>query len=352
MKTGQCRCGNRVYFNNTHCLKCQSTLGYCTTCKSLSSFTVRGESAVCDHCESRLHPCSNQAHHVCRSFNPKPSTLCEWCSFTDVIPNLSDASKVRRWAVAESAKRRLLWQLRDLSFPPFAADTGSTHPLRFEFKESVVDADGNKVDVTTGHQDGLITLDLAEADSVHRESMRVQLGEPQRTLIGHMRHEVGHYIDWSWASRVAKQEYCELFGDPDQVDYSQAMQRHYNEGPPTDWAERHVSAYATMHPWEDFAETVNAYLDMLAIAETANELGGKMIDLSAEADPKKLVAQVLAKVIEVSEYNFDLGLPALLPEKLSDVAVSKIAYVHRLRSAKLPSGSRALSRETLSHSAA
>ena len=167
---------------------------------------------------------------------------------------------------------------------------------------------------------------------MHREKLRVQLDEPQRTLIGHLRHEVGHYIDWSWASRRAADEYHALFGDPEKVNYAGAMKRHYDEGPPKIWADNHVSAYATMHPWEDFAETVNVYLDIMAIAVTAVDLGNRNLDLSAGADAYDLVSSILKIVVEVSEYNFDLGLLPLLPEQLPLPVMKKLAYVHSLRS--------------------
>jgi hypothetical protein len=279
--------------------------------------------------------CNNQRHGVCGSYNAGRDTFCRWCEFTDIIPALSQPSIVNRWAKMEAAKRRLLHQLEDLCLPPYIADTATTHPLRFAFREDAVGKDGQKKPVTTGHQNGLITINLAEADSVHREQVRVQLGEPQRTIIGHMRHEVGHYIDWAWASRVAADEYHQLFGDPAKFDYSVAMKRHYEMGPPLNWADNHVSAYATMHPWEDFAETVNVYLDIMAIATTANDIGGQQFDLSVDADPTSLVRSVLQIVVEVSEYNFDLGLTPLLPERLPPAVIEKLCCIHRLRSDSL-----------------
>ncbi len=232
----------------------------------------------------------------------------------------------------ETAKRRLLVQLEELRLPPFVDDVASTHPLRFEMLEATTGTNGETRDVVTGHRDGVITINMAEADSVHRERIRVQLREPQRTLVGHMRHEAGHYIDWAWATPVAGDRYRQLFGDPNSLDYNACLQRHYDQGPPADWANGFVSAYATMHPWEDFAETVNVYLDVMAIATTANDIGRHQLDISSSADPKKLVAAVLAIVVEVSEYNFDLGLAPLLPERLSPRVIDKLAYVHALRS--------------------
>ncbi|MEZ6091953.1 MAG: putative zinc-binding metallopeptidase [Pirellulaceae bacterium] len=244
---------------------------------------------------------------------------------------MATSENVDRWAALETAKRRLLVQLDELSLPPFADDLQKSHPLRFAFLENQVDANGNEQLVTTGHHEGLITINVAEADSVHRERLRVEFDEPQRTLIGHMRHEVGHYIDWSWASRVAADRYHELFGDPSEVPYSEALQKHYDSGPPKDWASTYVSAYASMHPWEDFAETVNAYLDVMAIATTANDMERRKLDLSPEADAIELVTSVLTIVVEVSEFNFDLGLKPLLPERLAPAVVEKLAFVHSLR---------------------
>ncbi len=332
MKTGRCRCGNRIFFNNHRCLTCDAVLGHCLPCGSLTSFSDDKQSSICDTCGTVVHACTNQSHGVCNSFNKSPNTLCRFCEFTSVIPPLKQPESVRRWAMMESAKRRLLSQLEDLSLPPFIDDVQQTHPLSFEFLENSVDACGQTKNVTTGHEHGLITINLAEADSVHRERLRVDLGEPQRTLIGHMRHEIGHYIDWSWACRMAADEYRALFGDPDSIDYSEAMKRHYDEGPPSNWANHYVSAYATMHPWEDFAETVNVYLDIMAIATTATELGQSELDLSATADAGQLVSSVLKIVVEVSEYNFDLGLMPLLPERIPPAVIEKLAYVHALRS--------------------
>ncbi|TWU58260.1 putative zinc-binding metallopeptidase [Rubripirellula reticaptiva] len=331
MKTGSCRCGNRIFFNNTLCLSCRATVGRCVPCGALTSFTARNDSSACDACGTAAFPCRNQRYRVCHSFITAPNELCRWCKFTKVIPSLNRPNSVARWAAMESAKRRLLVQLDQLGLPPFIDKLIETHPLAFEFREDSVDMNGQQQKVTTGHESGLVTINLAEADSVHRERLRVQLGEPQRTLIGHMRHEVGHYIDWAWASRIARDEYQRLFGEPNSVDYGQAMCRHYEQGPPADWSTRHVSAYATMHPWEDFAETVNVYLDIMAIATTANEIGGRSLDLSPTADPSQLVAGVLEIVVEVSEYNFDLGLAPLLPEKLHTAVLEKLAYVHCLR---------------------
>lgn len=331
MKTGICRCGNRIFFNNTACLACEAKLGRCVCCGELTSVTITRNQVTCDGCNRQVFACTNQQHDMCNSLIQREGELCRWCQFTSIVPDLSVEGNERHWAALEVAKRRLLIQLDQLGLPPFVDGVNITHPLTFQFLADSVDASGEQKKVMTGHENGTITINIAEADSVQRERTRVNLDEPQRTLIGHMRHEVGHYIDWSWASRVDAVGYHNLFGDPNSVDYSEAMQRHYDHGPPANWADEHVSQYATMHPWEDFAETVNAYLDIMAIATTANDQGSLSFDLSPSGDAAKIIEEVLKIVIKVSEYNFDLGLAALLPERLSAPVVEKLAYVHSLR---------------------
>ncbi|TWT52364.1 putative zinc-binding metallopeptidase [Allorhodopirellula solitaria] len=331
MKTGTCRCGRRIFFNNHSCLACEAILGRCDECRSLTSFTSHGEHAECDVCHTSVHACENQNFHVCRSYVSDADKLCQWCQFTAVTPDTSIPQQVSQWATMESAKRRLLLELHRLSLPPYVDNLTESHPLSFLFLADTVDEQGNEKRIITGHDQGVITINLAEADSVHRERTRVELGEPQRTLIGHMRHEVGHYIDWAWAMQVDPEGYHALFGDPQAIDYSQAMDHHYQNGAPENWAENHVSAYATMHPWEDFAETANLYLDIMAIATTANDQDRAHFDLSPQADMPKLVNEILQIVVEASEYNCDLGLAPLLPEQLPPAVIEKLAYVHSLR---------------------
>lgn len=285
----------------------------------------------CNACGAHVVACPNRDSSACNSLVRQAGELCHFCLFTEVLPDFSDAANMQRWVELERAKRRLLLQLKELALPPYVGNIEATHSLRFRFLANMRQEDGSEEIVYTGHADGVITINVLEADSVHRESTRVALGEPQRTLIGHMRHEVGHYLDWCYASRVAADEYRELFGDPAQ-DYEAAKSKHYQQGPLADWQTRFVSPYATMHPWEDFAETVNAYLDVTAIAETANDQDLACIDISPQADTTDMINAALEIAISVSEFNLDLGIPALLPESLSPAVIDKLAFVHRLRS--------------------
>lgn len=340
MKTGTCRCGNRIFFANVQCVGCEATLGRCNECKSLASFSAKTDGWQCDLCDAVVQSCNNRSRGACNSLNAATGTYCRWCEFTTTVPNLQVPQNVPRWAALEAAKRRVLLELESLGLPPFAGSIGQAYPLRFQFLEDSVGQSGRLETTMTGHEQGLITINLQEADSVQRERLRVQFGEPQRTLIGHIRHEVGHYIDWSLASRVTADEYRQLFGNPHAIDYQQALRTYYEQGAPADWETKFVSQYAAAHPWEDFAETVNLYLDLMAIAVTANDqdlgkLGLGTLDLDFTSDAEQLVLAVLKVVVMVSEFNYDLGLPPLLPERLSPAVMDKLRFVHSLRNPAL-----------------
>lgn len=289
--------------------------------------------SACDQpgCGQIVVPCTNRIQAACTSYiSGSTPALCEWCQFTSLIPDLDVAPNVTRWITLEAAKRRLLAELEQLGLPPYIDQMRSQYPLTFRFAAPTL-INGIVQPVVTGHAEGEITINAEEADSDRREATRVALGEPQRTLIGHMRHEIGHYIDWSYAWRIAKESYIELFGDPLAQDYEQAKQRHYASGAPADWPTKFVSAYASMHPWEDFAETVNAYLDLMAIAETARDQKLGDIDTTHAAEMSRIIQLTLPVAVAISEFNTDLGLQALLPEQLSQAAVRKLSFVHSLR---------------------
>src|SRR4051794_14290464 len=217
----------------------------CPTCGSLAPF----ESLGCVHCGSELafdwavrelavltEPCRNRRGLGCNGQAPDG-----WCASCLLTRRRSEAAAVReRLSRAEQAKRRLLLTLLDLRLPVRSWREGAGG-LGFDLLDST------SAPVTTGHVDGIITLDLAEADSVHREQVRVHLDEVYRTVLGHLRHEVGHYYDAVLVQD--RSAYRALFGD-ETASYSDALDRHYASGAPADWATSYVSAYATMHPYE------------------------------------------------------------------------------------------------------
>jgi len=242
---------------------------------------------------------------------------------TTVIPDLSIEGNLEKWRRLETAKQRVLYAL-DLIGMPFRNDPASeARAVQFEFRSD------NTAPVATGHNDGCIVININEADSVNREIARVQFGEPQRTLVGHFRHELGHYF-WD---RLVKfngqrlQEFQSLFGDYRQLDYGQALNNYYQNGPADNWAANFVSAYSTMHPWEDFAEIFATYLDMWSVLDTAKHFGM----VSGGADNFEAMLKRYSEVgIMANELNRDIGLLDLVPEVFTQKVAEKLRFVHRL----------------------
>jgi hypothetical protein len=213
--------------------------------------------------------------------------------------------------------------------------------LAFRFLEST-----ETEPVMTGHDHGVITLNIAEADGSFRENMREKLGEAYRTVLGHLRHEIGHYY-WDKLvepspERLAR--FREVFGD-ERASYEAAIQRHYDEGPPPNWQASYISAYASMHPWEDWAETWAHYLHMTDTLETARTYGlavsapGVTGDRErvhvAAVDPSEfddLTNSWYALTFALNGLSRSMGLPDLYPFAVSDAARAKIGFVHDLLS--------------------
>ena len=271
-------CDQLVFFENTVCVKCGNTLAYLPDLGDMGSLNPAGAGlwrSPLPRAEGRLYRlCDNYTqHNVCNWVvrDDDPNTLCQSCRLTRVIPDLSRPGNKESWYKLEVAKRRLVYSLLALGCPVESKYDEPQRGLAFEFLADPV-ANGASP-VLTGHDDGVITLNVAEADDVERERRRVRLHEPYRTLLGHFRHEVGHYY-WD---RLIKDsplidDFRERFGDERQ-DYAQALQQHYDQGPRIDWQQQFVSAYASVHPWEDWAETWAHYLHMTDTLETAAACG-------------------------------------------------------------------------------
>jgi hypothetical protein len=224
----------------------------------------------------------------------------------------------------------LLYQLRDLGLP-----------IGDELAFDLLSSRGGPV--TTGHADGVITIDLAESDDAQRERRRTDLGEPYRTLLGHFRHEIGHYY---WPMLIERtdglESWRQLFGD-ERRDYGSALKRHYEDGPPEDWAERYVSTYATMHPWEDWAETFAHYLhirDTLQTASAYRMIVAGPVEAADESliavpvdDPgargfDEIVEEWLPLTYALNAINRSMGQDDLYPFTLAPTVIEKLAFVH------------------------
>jgi hypothetical protein len=296
-----------------------------------------------DQCGAELAKCNNYVvENVCnRCLSATPSghtstaPLCDSCRLTIVIPDMSIPGNREKWYRLEVAKRRLLYLLELLQLPYGGAADGISPPLSFDFKSDDVPVEGvwrtmTTERVYTGHQDGKITINIREADDVGREKLRVDLHEAHRTLAGHFRHEIGHYY---WQMLVAgrrEEEFKERFGDPRQPSYGESLETYYRDGPPADWQARFVSAYAAMHPWEDFAETFALYLDMAEVLDTASHtaLASGYDVRTMELD--EMIATYLELGVAANELNRSMGLVDLVPELLTPAVCDKLAFVHQL----------------------
>ncbi len=312
-----------MFFENTVCLRCSTPLRFVP--ERLSLVAMEGD--------ARWFDCANRELAGCNWVADAAGALCWSCRLTRTRPRDSDLGGLDAFVVAERAKRRALVQLMELGVP--GLQQGS---LAFDLLSS------DRESVTTGHADGVVTIDLAESDDARREARRAQLGEPYRTMLGHLRHELGHYLqplliqgDDAWAACRRR------FGD-ERVDYTEALERHYAQGPPLDWEQRHVSAYAAMHPWEDWAETFAHYLHITDTLETAGEFGVVVggarsvhFDDSLTAVPSPDPGeQEFAAIVEswlplscaLNAISRSMGRDDLYPFALAPVVVEKLAFVH------------------------
>ena len=278
---------------------------------------------TCQHCEASLIKCHNETHAVCNATLPESEVestggLCKYCRLNQTIPSLEIDGHAEKWTRLEHAKRRVLRDLVRCGLPI----THDEWPLKFDFLAAT-----ENQPVSTGHADGLITIDIAEADSVVRERNRVQFGEPQRTLVGHFRHELGHYHWQCMVQGDTLTAFRELFGDETDPSYGDAKDKYYRDGPQPDWPSRFVSAYASMHPWEDFAETFAMYFDLRALMATAHEFDRVKVRVKA-TDFDGMMDAIAEIGLAVNEMNRDLGLLDLIPEVFHEPVKEKLRFVH------------------------
>ncbi len=344
MKLTLCRdCGAMLHFEHCACLECGTPLGFLPGDLYLTSVVTRPDGTV----EPVSRPgepwkrCANAEDALCNWLLPADSdeTFCLGCRLNRTIPNLTVPENLPLWREVEAAKRRLVYALLRFGLPIISWKDDPERGLAFDF---LADTEDEKF--LTGHAGGLITINIAEADSVERERRRVALREPLRTMLGHLRHEAAHYY---WGLLVTSDDRLALsrrvFGD-DSEDYGDALQRYYRDGPPADWWDRHVSEYASAHPYEDFAETWTHYLHMVDTLDTAASfgiavdptVGGARFAAQVPDDPYRsdfvgdLVRPWRPMTVAVNGLNRSMGQPDLYPFFLSPTAIEKIGVVHLL----------------------
>ena len=351
----RCRCGRPVFFRNSVCLACQTPLGYEPTQARVIPMDPGQEANVFVPANAppgqagQYVRCANFASAAeCNWLIPQSQaangvTLCQACRLNRTIPDLSNPENQELWRRIETAKRRLVSQLIALKLP-VASKVGEDpeRGLAYDFLRS----HPTEPRVLTGHDCGLITINLEEADDPTRERTRKSMGEPYRTLLGHFRHEVGHYY---WDRLVDHTNWLDpyraLFGDERQ-DYDEAVKAHYQNGAPPDWGVHFVSAYASTHPWEDWAETWAHYLHMVDTADTAASFGIDLTKIGLETEPfgtdvlwkqdmgeegqafLPLVNDWVGLTAVMNEMSRSMGQPDFYPFVLSRNVVTKLHFIH------------------------
>jgi hypothetical protein len=346
MKLFACQsCGQALYFENTACHSCGRPLGFMPEDGVLSALEADdGRYRALAEPKRRYRACANVAYGSCNWMIrvDDSNIFCFACRHNRTIPNLSDPGNLARWRKIEIAKHRLFYTLLNLHLP-LATKAEDDAGLAFDFLSDPAEPSPDAAAVMTGHLNGLITINLAEADDAERERRRGNMNEPYRTLLGHFRHEIGHYY-WDRLVRhgAAIEDFRALFGDERQ-DYGAALQAHHHSGPPPDWPERYISAYASAHPWEDFAETWAHYFHMVDTLETARAFGLNLhpgdagrANLSAAidfdphvADIDRLIDAWLPLTFAINSINRSMGQPDLYPFVLVPAVIVKLAFIRR-----------------------
>lgn len=346
-------CAARIFFENLQCLQCGSLLAYDPAQRTMVKLDDDQPSQVCGNREglqcnwlvdaaqdvpviAAQEPSTDETTHQ------QPLVLCACCAYTRTIPPQTDAENRLSLFKLEQAKRYLFYSLLELQLPTPARTTDPDKGLAFDF---LVQQPGQAA-VMTGHADGVITINASEADDAQREQRRVVLNEPYRTVLGHLRHEVGHFY---WDTLVANSEFLqpfrELFGD-EQVDYQAALRAHYARSDTNQWRDEYISYYASAHPWEDWAESWAHYLHIFDALDTAHAWRIGLLDMAEAEDhaPEfdSLVGlsdsafreTLIKKWLPLSQYLNascrSLGEPDAYPFVMPARVIDKLAFIHRL----------------------
>ena len=354
MKLFKCdHCGQPVYFENTFCVKCDALLGFDPermdlvairpTADNDNSYELFSAEAIVALSAPRYKYCINKQHNVCNWLLPDniEAEYCIACNLNHTIPNLSQPDHWEKWAQIEVAKHRLVYSLLRFKLPVISKFQDEDNGIAFDFMADE-NKEGNKR-LLTGHDNGLITLNIAEADDAIREMARRQMDEVYRTLLGHFRHEIGHYY-WDRLIRDTNRLplFRQLFGD-DTIDYAEALKQHYNKVDSDSWKETFISVYASAHPWEDWAETWAHYLHIVDTLETAYSFGVTLspraadnnemsttinIDPYATANFDDIIERWVPLSFVMNSLNRSMGMKDSYPFVINEAVKQKLNFIH------------------------
>lgn len=357
MKIFSCNCEHqaKLFYESVQCTACGRLTGFCPDRITVIGFDsgVKPGFWIDPTTQSQYRQCTNYSQQqVCNWMIPADETaeFCRACRLNEVIPDLSLPQNLEYWHELEIAKRRALYTILELQLPLASKLEDPEHGMMFRFMTDHEPASefteplNGQPKVMTGHDGGIITINLAEADDIARTRIRIKLGESYRTLLGHMRHEIGHYYWYRLVENNSRalQRVRELFGD-ENIDYSVELKRHYESGPPPDWPLQFISAYASMHPWEDWAECWAHYMHMLDTLETAQALrlrlaGAAIPAVKLPMQSKRssatknavFLSNWMQLSIALNALNRSMGLPDAYPFILNDVIQNKLECIHQI----------------------
>ncbi|MGH8548885.1 MAG: zinc-binding metallopeptidase family protein [Methylococcales bacterium] len=333
MKRFRCGCGNEVFFDNTFCEVCNRVLGFDFETLEIHALQPRWLPVFESMVNGRNYRlCANFTEHkVCNWLVAESdwNQFCRGCRLNRTIPDLDNAINLVRWREIEKAKKRLLYTLYSLNLPVIDRTGNPEQGLLFDFMED------NRTDlhhvedlVTTGHYNGVITINVLEADPLYREKIRQQMHEPYRTVLGHFRHEIGHYYwDYLGLDPWMRSRFRKVFGD-EQIPYADALDRYYKNSPLTGWQKDYITAYAASHPLEDWAETWAHYLHMRDMLETAREWKALIPPETHDFDTG--LQQWIDLTIVANEFNRSMGLADSYPFVIAANVRKKLALINQI----------------------
>ena len=348
MKLFECQnCGQLIYFENVQCERCGCSLGYLPGAAVMTALHRNGDGTYSPLAapSRKVVYCANRPHGSCNWLvEAGADALCRACKLNRTIPDLAHTDNLKHWQRIEIAKHRLVYSLMRLGLPIKSKVEDPGRGLAFDFLAPPPGEDG-RGQILTGHDNGDITLNVAEADEAVRAEIRQNMHEPYRTLLGHFRHEIAHYY---FQRLVEGGEgyplFREIFGD-ETKDYNAALKAHYANGAPANWQTHHISAYASSHPHEDWAETFAHYLHMIDTLETAYAFGLRIrpragqdgnlkanisFDPYAQADFDTILEAWLPTTFAVNSVNRSMGIDDLYPFVISRKVAGKLKAVHRV----------------------
>ncbi|MGZ0712131.1 zinc-binding metallopeptidase family protein (plasmid) [Coraliomargarita sp. W4R53] len=323
MKSFQCRiCNAELFFENSVCVSCGTSLGYSRDEHAIVPLDKAGQYVDAE----------GLIWHICRNLNLSGCTWlarikgaqCDSCSLTRVRPNDADLEGLENFVPAERAQRQLVVELDRLGLTVRGRAEDPSGGLCFDLLSSTAQS------VITGHADGVVTIDLAEGDDAYREQVRNRMDEPYRTMLGHFRHEVGHYFQWQLVRSVDEAaRFRALFGD-ERADYQAALDQHYANGAPAGWQASFISQYATMHPHEDFAETWAHFLHIQDTVDTAISFGLIETPPARQAFRELVVKVWMPLTAALNVVNRSMGKDDLYPFVIAGPVLDKLDYVAEL----------------------